>query len=73
MTKITLRFILTAVLITTACSVLTSCHKQCACLHNNGTITYYSKSDVEDANGGNCSNMKYQSGVEYYVACDWEK
>jgi len=55
-----------------ASSLLTGCRKQCACIHNNGTIIYFSKTEVEDSNGGSCSGMKYQSGVEYFVACDWE-
>ena len=58
--------------ICTASCLLTGCRKQCACLHNSGTIVYFSKSEVEDSNGGNCSNMKYQSGQEYFVGCDWE-
>lgn len=55
-----------------ACSLLTGCRKQCACLHNSGTIVYFSKSEVEDSNGGSCANMKYQSDQEYFVGCEWE-
>lgn len=51
---------------------LTSCHKQCACIHNNGTITYYTDDQVDELNQGNCSSMIYQSGARYYIACDWE-
>ncbi|KWW31671.1 MAG: hypothetical protein AUK63_365 [bacterium P3] len=59
-------------LVAMAGCLMSGCRKQCACIHNNGTIIYYNKSEVEDINGGSCSGMKYQSGVEYYVACDWE-
>lgn len=70
--KRSIKSLLLIVGIIAAGSSLTSCNKQCACIHNNGSIVYFSKSEVEDSNGGNCSGMKYQSGVEYFAVCDWE-
>ena len=67
-----IRILLVACCVLGASSMLTGCRKQCACIHNNGTIIYFSKTEVEDSNGGSCSGMKYQSGTEYFVACDWE-
>ena len=64
-------FLYSCGIIAATCS-LAGCHKQCACIHNNGSITYYTDDQIEELNKGNCSNMIYQSGTRYYVACDWD-
>ena len=69
------RFFKSVLLVAGVCAtvcMLTGCRKQCACLHNSGAVIYFSKSEVEDANGGNCSSMKMQSGEGYFAYCEWE-
>ena len=49
----------------------TSCHKNCRCYGYDGTVTDYSKSEV-DEHGGSCPNMVYLYNTRYYSLCEWD-
>lgn len=49
----------------------TSCKKDCRCYRYDAKIVEYSHDDVEKMANGSCSEMKYQTGLQYYSYCEW--
>ena len=49
----------------------TGCNKKCHCYGYDGSHTYYSKEEVNDA-GKSCSEMIYFANFRRYSICEWD-
>ena len=61
--------LLTSLLLTSI--LLVSCHKVCVCTGYDGAEHRYTADELDDR-GVSCSNMIYQSGIQFYSTCSWE-
>ncbi|MBQ0015653.1 MAG: hypothetical protein KBT04_01550 [Bacteroidales bacterium] len=61
-------FLLIIVVTLLAC---TSCHKNCRCYGFDGTVTDFTRDEVNDG-GGSCPSMIAQYDMRYYSLCEWD-